>query len=174
MPTLFPLYELLDPLGKPTFVSDVLGGRPTLLCFLRHFGCLFCFESAAELLGERQRLEASGAQLVFIGNGNPAHAREFMYEHRLDGCVYTDPSRRLYGLLELHHGMTRTLNPRSVRNARRAYQRGFRPNGVKGDPWQQGGNAAIGADGQILGIDRFEVAGEQVPPTRLVNLLTQT
>lgn len=172
MPALFPHYELLNPLGKPTFVSDVLGGRPTLLCFLRHFGCLFCFENAAEVLKERPSLEAAGAQLVFIGNGNPAHAREFMYEHDLDGCVYTDPSRRLYALLELHHGMTRTLNPRSVRYARRAYQRGFRPNGIKGDPWQQGGNVAIAADGTILSLDRFEVAGELVSPERLVRLLT--
>jgi peroxiredoxin len=173
MPALFPHYELLDPLGRPTFVSDVLGGRPTLLCFLRHFGCLFCFENAAELVNERDKLQSSGAQLVFIGHGNPAHAREFMNEHRLAGGVYTDPSRRLYALLELHHGMTRTLNPRSIRYARRAYQKGFRQTGIKGDPWQQGGNAAIAADGTILSLDRFEVAGELVSPGRLVNLLTK-
>src|SRR5690606_26547681 len=148
-------------------------GRPTLLSFLRHFGCLFCFENAAELMNERQKLAAAGVQLVFIGNGNPSHAREFMQKHQLQDGVYTDPSRRLYGLLELHHGMTRTLNTRSVRYARRAYQRGFRPGGIKGAPWQQGGNAAIAADGTILSLDRFEVAGEPVSPDRLVELLTK-
>lgn len=171
MTALLPHYELLDPLGKPTFLGDVLGGRPTLLCFLRHFGCLFCFEHASSVLEERQLLERGGAQLVFVGNGNPAHAREFMQEYSLSSGVFTDPSRRLYGALEMHHGVSRTLNVQTARHARRAYNLGHRQRGVKGDPWQQGGNVAIAADGRVLGSERASVAGDIVPVRALVRLL---
>jgi peroxiredoxin len=171
MTALPPHYELLDPLGKPAFLADVLGGRPTLLCFLRHFGCLFCFEHASSVLEERQLLERGGAQLVFVGNGNPTHAREFMQEYSLASGVFTDPSRRLYSALEMHHGVSRTLNVQTARHARRAYNLGHRQRGVKGDPWQQGGNVAIAADGRVLASERASVAGDIVPVRELVQLL---
>lgn len=171
MAALLPHYELLDPLGKPTFLVDVLGGRPTLLCFLRHFGCLFCFEHASGLLSETVALNNQGAQLVFVGNGNPGHAREFMNEYNLSRGVFTDPSRRLYAALEMRHGVNSTLNVSTARHARRAYQRGFRQQGVKGDPWQQGGNVAIGADGTILAIERASVAGGVIPVRSVIDAL---
>lgn len=173
MAALLPHYELLDPLGKPVFLADVLAGRPTLLCFLRHFGCLFCFEHASLALTEKTTLNQAGAQLVFVGNGNPAHAREFMSEYNLEGGVFTDPSRRLYAALEMRHGVNSTLNVSTARHARRAYQRGYRQRGVKGDPWQQGGNVAISADGTIVAIERANVAGEIVPVQHLVGMLVR-
>jgi len=166
-------YELLDPLGRPTFLEDILGSRPTLLCFLRHFGCLFCFEHAANVLHVRAKLEAQGAQVVFIGNGNPSHAREFIFEHGLSGGVFTDPSRQLYRSLDLKHGMGRTLNVRSIRHAQRAYRQGFSQRGVKGDPWQQAGNVAVSAQGEVLCIQRAEVAGEVLSVDKLVAALTR-
>lgn len=166
-----PHYELLDPLGKPIFLDVVLAGRPTLMCFLRHFGCLFCFEHASGLLAEHAALRKVGAQLVFVGNGNPAHAREFMQEYKLDGGVYTDPSRRLYSALEMRHGVNLTLNIQTARHARRAYQQGHRQRGVKGDPWQQGGNVAISADGIILAVERAAIAGDVIPVRGVLSAL---
>ena len=171
MAALLPHYELLDPSGKPIFLKDVLGGCPTLLCFLRHFGCLFCFEHASGLLAEKSTLDKAGAQLVFVGNGNPSHAREFMTEYNLAKGVFTDPSRKLYSALEMRHGVNSTLNVNTARHARRAYQRGYRQRGVKGDPWQQGGNVAIGADGNVIALERATVAGEIVPVRGLVDAL---
>lgn len=166
-----PHYELLDPLGKPIFLDAVLAGRPTLMCFLRHFGCLFCFEHASGLLTEQAALQKLGAQLVFVGNGNPAHAREFMQEYKLDGGVYTDPSRRLYAALEMRHGVNLTLNVQTARHARRAYQQGHRQRGVKGDPWQQGGNVAISAGGAILAVERAAIAGDLIPVRSVLTAL---
>lgn len=171
MAALLPHYELLDPTGKPAFLKDVLGGAPTLLCFLRHFGCLFCFEHASGLLAEKAALSKVGAQLVFVGNGNPSHAREFMAEYNLAKGVFTDPSRKLYAALEMRHGVNLTLNISTARHARRAYQRGYRQQGVKGDPWQQGGNVAIGADGTILAAERASVAGDVIPVHGLIDAL---
>lgn len=171
MTALLPHYELLDPLGKPAFLTDVLGGRPTLLCFLRHFGCLFCFEHASAVLEEKTALEEAGAQVVFVGNGNPVHAREFAQEYNLAGGVFTDPSRRLYAALEMRHGVNRTLNVQTARHARRAYQAGHRQRGVKGDPWQQGGNVAVTAHGNVVSVLRASIAGEPLPVRQLVRAL---
>lgn len=173
MAALLPHYELLDPLGKPAFLKDILGGRPTLLCFLRHFGCLFCFEHASGLLAEKVALQKAGAQLVFVGNGNPTHAREFMVEYNLAGGVFTDPSRRLYAALEMRHGVNLTINIQTARHARRAYQLGYRQTGVKGDPWQQGGNVAVSSDGKIIAIARASVAGEPIPMKSVIDSLTR-
>jgi hypothetical protein len=108
---------------------------------------------------------------VFIGNGNPAHAREFLFEQSLQGGVFTDPARRLYRALDLRHGMTLTFNLRSARHVRRAYQRGYRQQGIKGDPWQQGGNVAVDESGQVLLVQRAEIAGDSLPIERVVDTL---
>ncbi len=164
-------FELLDPHGRPVFLERALDSKPTLLCFVRHFGCIFCFEHATELLAHRERISNHGAQIVFIGNGNPAHALEFMGELRLTEGVYTDPARKLYRAFAMHHGLRRTLNLQTRKNARRASFNGFRQTGIKGDPWQQGGNVVLDSSGNLVSVQRAEVAGEQLDTRAAIDLL---
>ncbi len=164
-------FELLDPRGKPVFLEDALDSKPTLLCFVRHFGCIFCFEHAAEVVAHRQRAREHGAQIVLIGNGNPSHALEFMSEARISDGVYTDPARSLYKAFAMRHGLRRTLNLQTRRHARRASFHGFRQTGIKGDPWQQGGNVVVDGDGRIVSLQRAELAGERLDTRSSVDAL---
>jgi peroxiredoxin len=156
-------FELLTPKGTPVFVKDVLAKAPTVACFVRHFGCIFCFEHAADAVQQRHEIERRGAQLIIIGNGNPAHAREFERETGLEGAVFTDPSRQFYRELAMRHGVGRVLNLQAPRNARRAFLAGFRQVGVKGDRWQLGGNVVFAKDGALLYADHAEAAGDLTP-----------
>jgi peroxiredoxin len=156
-------FELLTPKGKPVFVRDILANRPTVACFVRHFGCIFCFEHVAEAIKLRPEIERQDAQLIVIGNGNPAHAREFERQVGLEGLVYTDPARHLYRALAMRHGFARTFNLQVSRNTRRAFQAGFRQIGVKGDRWQLGGNVVFGRDGAIRYVQHAELAGDLTP-----------
>lgn len=164
-------FELLDPHGKPVFLERALDSKPTLLCFVRHFGCIFCFEHAAEVMLHRESVHKRGAQILLIGNGNPSHALEFMGETRLTEGVYTDPARKLYRAFAMYHGLRRTLNLQTRRNARRASFSGFRQTGIKGDPWQQGGNVVLDSSGDVVSVQRAEVAGDQLDTRASIDLL---
>jgi peroxiredoxin len=154
--------EVLTPKGKPVFFGDLWSERPAVLAFVRHFGCLFCFEQVADMVSVAPAIEEAGARLCFIGNGNPLHAQVFMDETGLTKDVYTDPARILYKRIAMKHGLFSTLNRTSTRNARRARERGFRQVELRGDPWQQGGVVAVTRDGTVAYLQRFNVAGERV------------
>jgi hypothetical protein len=67
----------------------------------------------------------------------------------------------LYDRLGMKHGFFATVNPTSMRYARRAEARGFRQRGRRGDPWQQGGALVIDRDGTVAFLQRFSLAGER-------------
>ena len=153
--------EVLDPKGRPVFFGELWKGQPAVIAFVRHFGCLMCFEQVSDMLTLAPDIEAAGARLCVIGNGNPLHASVFMAEAGLTRDVFTDPARILYQRLAMRHGVFSTLNAKSTRHARRAYRRGFRQHGVHGDPWQQGGVLVVCTDGTVSFVQRFDVAGDQ-------------
>lgn len=153
--------EVLTPRGRPVFFGEMWRERPAVIAFVRHFGCMLCFEQVADLLSIADEVRAAGARLCVIGNGNPLHASVFMREAGLEDDVFTDPARILYRRLSMRHGVFSTLNASSTRHARRAYRRGFRQAGTRGDPWQQGGVVVACTDGTVAFIQRFTVAGDQ-------------
>ncbi len=152
--------EVLSPQGRPVFFGDLWKDRPAVIGFVRHFGCLLCFEQAADLMSIAPLVVQSGARLCVIGNGNPLHAQVFRDESKLDADVYTDPGRLLYRRLAMRRGLLSTVNPTSTRHAKRAYERGFRQKGTRGDPWQQGGVLVVATDGSVAFVQRFNVAGD--------------
>jgi peroxiredoxin len=153
--------ELLDPRGQPVFFGELWRDQVAVVAFVRHFGCLFCFEQVADLLEKAEPIRATGARLYVVGNGTPLHARVFMEEAGLSEGVYSDPARLLYDRLGMKHGFFTTVNPTSARHARRAEARGFRQRGRRGDPWQQGGALVIDRDGTVAFLQRFSMAGER-------------
>ncbi len=153
--------EVLDPKGRPVFFGTLWEDKPAVIALVRHFGCLLCFEQVSDMLTLGPDIEAAGARLCVLGNGNPLHASVFMDEAGLSSHVYTDPARIIYKRLAMRHGVFSTVNPTSTRHARRAYRRGFRQVGTRGDPWQQGGALVVCPDGTVSFVQRFNVAGDQ-------------
>jgi peroxiredoxin len=152
--------EVLTSQGRPVFFGDLWKDRPAVIGFVRHFGCSLCFEQAADLMSIAKQIEQAGARLCVIGNGNPLHAQVFRDEAKLDADVYTDPARLLYRRLSMRRGVLSTFNPTSTRHYKRAYDRGFRQKGTRGDAWQQGGVLVVASDGSVAYVQRFNVAGD--------------
>jgi peroxiredoxin len=152
--------EVLDIWGKPVFFRDLWQQQRIVLVLVRHFGCLFCHEHAATVVHARASIEALGAKLILLGNGNPVHAGEFSHLVGALGHVYTDPARILYKALGMQHGMLRIYNIESSRNARRALFGGYRQRGVRGDRWQLGGTVVIETDGAVTYRYASEVSGD--------------
>ena len=95
-------------------------------------------------------IRAVGAEVIFVGNGRPEHARGFVEDLGLGALpVYTDPRRETYKLAGMKEGIFRTaLSPKTWLHAPRAFLRGHRQTKTKGHPWQNGGVIVLDRKGK--------------------------
>lgn len=99
--------------------------------------------------GRLDEIHAAGAELVFIGNGSVAFAKQFA-AREVPGCrVYTDPSRTAYRALGLRRSVAGTLSPRSLAAGLRSTLKGYVQTSVQGDGFQLGGLFAVRPGGEI-------------------------
>ncbi|CAM8997063.1 unnamed protein product [Rhodiola kirilowii] len=88
-----------------------------VVALMRHFGCICCWELASTLKEAKPRFDAAGVNLIAVGVGPPNKAQ--ILAERLPfpmDCLYADPDRKAYNLLNLYHGFGRTfLNPASAK-----------------------------------------------------------
>jgi hypothetical protein len=90
-------------LARTRSTADGVPPPELLLVFMRHSGCVFCREALSTLAQWRERIEASGMQLVLV-HLDEHHARfsSLAARHGLDGVeLIADPERRLYRAFEL-------------------------------------------------------------------------
>jgi peroxiredoxin len=139
--------QLTDTAGSPTRLGTLWLEQPTVLLFVRHFGCLFCREQLAEAERHAEQLSQLGAKLVVIGNGSVEEARSFVDELGTEAQVLTDPARESYCAIGMQRSVVSSVNPRTVAHAFRAWRKGHRQRAVAGDPFQQGGVVVIAPDG---------------------------
>jgi hypothetical protein len=94
----------------PGSLRDQLGERPTLLVFLRHFGCPFCKETIAGLRAASER-DASYPPVLFFYQGSPTEGRAFLRRYWPEVRAIADPEASFYddlgvgrgGLLQMFH-----------------------------------------------------------------------
>ncbi len=108
-------------------------------------------------------IRTRGAELVVIGNGAANFAAAFREEMGLDCLLLIDPELRAYRAAGLRRGRVEVLSPRLPLNAVRALGRGFRQQGVQGDPWQLGGVFVIRPDGDLAYRHLSREAGDHEP-----------
>ena len=136
----------------PGCLRDQLGG-PTLLVFLRHFGCIFCKEAVADLRGA-----AEGASdypdVLFFTQGSPTESRAFLRMSWPTARAVSDPELWFYEAFGIRQaGYLEALGPRVLRAQRRAKAKGHTGGPRSGDIWRMPG-ALLVAGEQILW--RFE------------------
>ncbi len=90
---------------------DLTHQRPVLLVFLRHFGCTFCREAAADIGRDRERIEDQGVLPVFVHMSPLAKGEKFFSNYRgLNGVRHiSDPEQKLYKAFQLKRGNMRQL-----------------------------------------------------------------
>ena len=156
---------------KVTFAT-LYQDHPTLIFFVRHFGCIFCRERVASLTQALPLLESHHLKAVVIGNGTPHMAQAFVDELKLPFPVYTDQQGDAYTLA----GMQRMfgLNLASVKHAWRSYKAGNRQGKIAGNIWQQGGVMPITENGNILEVLADQSAGDYIDIEALVNRVVIT
>lgn len=130
---------------------------------------MFCREQVAQLRDVAPEIEALGARLAAVGNGNPAQARAFAAERRLPFALYTDSRLGSYRAAGLRRGLATTFNLDTARHAARALAGGHFQGLTQGDPWQQGGTFVVGKGGAPLALAHVaETGGDHPAPADLV------
>ncbi|KAE9604840.1 hypothetical protein Lal_00010953 [Lupinus albus] len=106
--------------GEPVSFKNLIWNEEveeglTVVALLRHFGCPCCWELASTLKESKARFDSAGVKLIAVGVGTPTKAR--ILAQRLPfpmDCLYADPERKAYNVLNLYYGFGRTFfNPAS-------------------------------------------------------------
>ena len=123
--------------------------------------------------GIKNQIEAAGARLVFIGNGDTTFARQFKETLVPDCEVLTDPSTASYAMLGARRGIWTTLTPRSWPAGLRALRGGFRQSRTQGHAFLQGGVAIVDSSGAVRWGYVSRYAGDHPSPAEIVAMLRQ-
>lgn len=78
---------------------------PTMLVFLRHFGCTFCRETLADIAQVRDEIEKTGVRIVLVHMGAEDHAASFFRRYHMEDLPrVSDPQQSLYRAFGLMRG----------------------------------------------------------------------
>jgi hypothetical protein len=142
----------------PGTLRDQLGDATTLLVFLRHFGCVFCRETVAEL-----RLASEAADfppLLFFFQGSPTEGRAFLRRDWPTVRAVADTELRFYEAFGVERmGWTSMLQPGLWAAEHRARAKGFRQGERSGDIWRMPGVFLV-QGARILWAHEFRHAGD--------------
>lgn len=144
----------------PGSLADQLGEEPALLVFLRHFGCIFCRETVADLRAASEG-RPGYPRVLFFYQGSPTEGRAFLRRYWPGASAVADPERRFYAAFGLERGsLWRMMAPGVWAGHRRAAAKGHTMGERSGDIWMMPGVFLVEKDG-ILWQHDFRHAGER-------------
>jgi hypothetical protein len=140
-------------------LGEQLGDRPTLLVFLRHFGCMFCREMVRDLRQISERTPGY-PPVVFVYHGTPEEGRTFFGQNWPDARAIADTPKKFYTALGLRKATFGQMFGIQVWTCRlRAMSKGNFVGKAVGDPWLMPGVFLVhGAE--VLWCHRFAHQGD--------------
>lgn len=109
----------------PGSLRDQLGAAPTLLVFLRHFGCPFCKETIAGLRAASQA-SANYPAVLFFYQGSPTEGKAFLRRYWPEARAIADPDALFYdGFGIARGGIMQMFHPAVIPALVRAGAKGF-------------------------------------------------
>ena len=157
--------------GETVRVGEIVGGRATLLLFVRHFGCIGCSENIGTIAPRFRELDSLGVRVAIIGCGAARYIEGFTERYRLIGEpveVFTDESLATQQSAQLNYGSWGGFGPRALYEMARAFVGGHVAGPVDGDTKQQAGAIFVDAEGIVRLYHRAESLGDHVDSLRLV------
>jgi hypothetical protein len=128
-------------------LAGVIGERPTLLVFLRHFGCAFCRETVKDLRRLSGEL-AAYPPVLFFYTATPDEGRSFFEQYWPDARAVSDPAKQFYTAFGIRQAtLGQTYGIRVWTCHFRAMTKGSVIGKPIGDPWIMPGAFLVhGAD----------------------------
>lgn len=136
-----------------------LGDEPTLLVFLRHFGCSFCKETVSDLRAAAEAVPGYPA-VLFFSQGSPREARAFLRTYWPGVRVVCDPDLAFYEAFGIGRGgLLEMFGPRALGAMRRAKTKGHDVGERSGDIWRMPGLFLV-RGARVLWSHDFRHAGD--------------
>ncbi len=86
-------------------LQEITDQDPTLLIFLRHFGCTFCKEALWEISEKRSEIEAQGTRIILVHMVEEECAVTKLKQFQLEDLVrISDPDKSIYNSFGLKRG----------------------------------------------------------------------
>lgn len=177
-----PDLELLNQDGESVRLSEFWDDNPALVMFWRHFGCGCGFERAERLSNEHESYVEAGADVVAIGEGEPARARAYADENDIHCPMLCDPEREAYAAYglrdfqpaEVIHGAPDDFfdfDPDAAEEL--AEERRERGDPLVDNPWQQPGEFVVNTDGTLELTYRYQYCEDYPEPNVLISAIEQ-
>ena len=130
--------------GETKDLKDFYNGKPLILVFLRHFGCIFCREQIAELR------QFKTENIVLVCMGRVQETSDFKKKMEIPQTMISDPNKLLYEAFSLRRGsFGQVINPTLTRKSIKLLKGGHKLGILKGDPWMLAGVFRIEPDGDV-------------------------
>jgi hypothetical protein len=162
----------LNLVGTSLRAELVEARGPSLLVFLRHFGCIFCKEMLRDVR-EASRGIAGYPRVIVFCQAEIDEATAFFAKHWPDAHVICDPTKTFYDGTGLTHGtFAQLFGPSVWACGVRAVTKGNRPGlRVIGDPWTMPGTLAVDEAGTVVWQHTFQHAGDHPDYRRVPELI---
>lgn len=150
----------VDGVGfEPGALRDQLP-EPTIVAFLRHFGCPFCREMVADLRDLSREIDDS-LPVLFVYQNTPEAGEEFFRETWPEARAVADPDRRLYEAFGVGQASVgQALNPGVWACTFRAVSRGHLPGVPDSDPRTMPGLFIVDSEGTVRWAHDFAHAAD--------------
>jgi peroxiredoxin len=157
---------LLDDAGGEVMLGIAWREQPTAVIFLRHFGCTFCRQHAAEIEERYDELQAAGGGAVAIGMGTPAHAAEFRRMSGIGFPLLVSPDTSLHEQVGLTRGNWLRVVASLPQAIRELPRHGAKITGA--DMSQLAGTFVVAPDGEVAYAHRARTASDNAPIDEIV------
>ncbi len=157
--------------GDGVALSTLFSGKPCLLIFLRHFGCVACAEQVTQLSPRLRELDQLGVGVIFIGNGEKRYMEAFVQRHALSDKsvqVVSDVSLSSFRVAGLMRSWWSVFGPRALYGEMRARGQGHQFQGIEGDGLQQGGALLLDSKASVLLHYKNRATGDFVDPNAIL------
>ncbi len=176
-----PRIKLNNSNGTETDLWGELSDRPTVVIFLRHFGCSCAVTRAERLKSEYDEYTKLGAHIIAVGQGEPERSQSFAMRNSLPCSLLCDPTRKAYeafDLLEARpsqvvYGMPNDFlshNPDTGREFQLS-RKGTNRAAVD-SPWQLPGEFVIDKNGVVVLAYRYQYCADYPDPQVLTAAIT--
>lgn len=155
--------EVLGSGGGAVSIGELVSRGPTLLLFLRHFGCPGCNLQVGTLTPRLLQLHELGVSTVLVSSGGASTVEEFVARRNLGDkkvAVYTDPTLASYRAAGLERSTLGTFGFSALRGFFRATGSGYASARMRGDLRQQGGALLTDGAGTVRFFHRNRHLGD--------------
>lgn len=142
----------------PGTLHDQLSESPTLIIFLRFFGCIFCRETVADLRQLSEKHEGFPA-VLFVSEAGVTETRAFVRRYWPEAQVIADPEAALYAAFGVGRNVIKTFSPGVFKARRRAVAKGHEGGSLDGNAFRMPG-AFLVRGSEILWSHKFKHAAD--------------